>query len=95
MISGILRFILNIASWVIMIAGWALLVYMILRLVMPSNKITATLGKFIEPMLEPVRALIRKFIPGLANARFDFSPIGLWIIFEIASWLIGLIAKIV
>lgn len=95
MISGILRFILNLASWIISIAGWALLIYVILRLVIPNNTITTTVGRFVEPMLNPVRALIRKFIPSLAGGSFDFSPIGLWLIFEIASWLIGLLARII
>lgn len=95
MISGVLRFILNLMSWILNIAGWLLLLYAILRLVLPNHKITLTAGKFIEPLLNPVRALIRKYIPGLANSSFDFSPIGLWLIFLLLGWLISLLARII
>ncbi len=88
---GIIRFLLSLVSLVVSIAGWALLIYVALKLIIPQNKYTQQIGKYVEPLLSPVREWLRKTFPKLFSTGFDFSPVALWLLLEIAGWLINVI----
>ena len=94
MLSGLLRFIFDILIFLVNIASWALLVYVIMTLVVPQNKYTLLIGKYVEPLLAPVRTLIGRFLPSLAKLHVDVSPIGLWLLLNIAEWLLRLLKGI-
>ena len=94
MLLWILRALFSILFWVLNAAGTVLFVYTLLLFLLPSHNITRTIGRFIEPLLEPIRRFIRRRIPALANLPLDFSPLGLWLLLKAASWVVRLLAVI-
>ena len=91
MISGLLRLILNLAYWIIDIASWLLLLYCIMTFIIPQNKYTQLLGKYVEPMLRPIHGWLLKTFPKMFDSGLDFSPVGLWLLFKVAGWLVQLV----
>lgn len=94
MLVSLLNLIFNLAYWVLNIAGWLLLIYVVMALIIPQNKYTLLIGKYVEPVLSPVRALLYRLIPKLRNVRVDFSPIALWLLLSVAEWLLRLLQNI-
>ena len=64
---------------------------LLLSLILPENKYTLMVGKYIEPVLTPIRAWLQKTFPALANLRFDLSPLVLWLLMDVAAWLLKLL----
>ncbi|NLI20299.1 MAG: hypothetical protein GX418_01930 [Clostridiales bacterium] len=89
-----LTWIFNVLIFLVQVASWVLLAYLVLRLILPQNKYTLLAGKYVEPLLEPIRVLIRRFIPKLDTMAIDFSPIGAWLLLQVASWLLSLLKVI-
>ncbi len=91
MLVGLLGFVFDIAIFVLSIASWVVVLYVIMMLVAPDNKYTQLLGKYVEPLLAPVRTLLKRFFPKMQDMRVDVSPIGLWLLLNIAEWLLRLL----
>lgn len=94
MLVGILKFIFDVAIFLVGLATWLLVAYVLMQLIIPQNKYTLLVGKYAEPVLAPVRALLYKLIPGLEKLRVDLSPVGLWLLLLIAQWLLRLLKGI-
>ncbi len=94
MLVGLLNVIFNILIFLVDIAGWVLIIYVIMSMLIPQNKYTLLAGKYIEPVLAPVRTWLNRTFPKLGNLRLDFSPLLLWLLLEIAAWLLGLLRNI-
>lgn len=95
MLSGILRFLFDLVIFLLNIASWVLLVYVVLQLLLPQNKYTLLAGKYVEPVLSPVRALLSRLFPGLAKVQLDLSPIVLWLLINLAEQLVGLLKRLI
>jgi uncharacterized protein YggT (Ycf19 family) len=91
---GILNFLFNVVLFLVNVAGWLLIVYEVMTLILPENKYTQLVGKYIEPVLSPIRAWLGKTFPKLGGLRLDFSPVVLWLLLEIAGWLLKLLQNI-
>lgn len=91
MLTGLLSFIFNAILFLLTVLSWAILIYVIMALVIPQNKYTLLIGKFVEPVLTPIRKLLIKLFPKLATLSVDFSPLVLYLLIQIASWLIRLL----
>lgn len=89
-----LTFIFNVLIFLVRAASWVLLAYLVLRLILPQNKYTLLAAKYVEPLLEPIRVLIRRFLPKLCAMAIDFSPIGAWLVLQVAGWLLTLLKAI-
>jgi len=83
--------IFNVAIFLVNLASWVVVVYVIMLLVIPQNKYTLLAGKYIEPVLAPIRQWLGKAFPKLRQTRLDFSPAVLWLLLEIAGWLLQLL----
>ena len=94
MLIGLLNLIFNILFWALRVAGWLMLIYCLLTWVIPNNKYTQLLGKYMEPMLNPIRKLLNRLIPALGRLPLDFSPIAFWLLLRVASWLLSLLRSI-
>lgn len=94
MLIGLLRVLFSIIFWVLNLAGTVLFVYVLLTFILPNHRITMLLGRYIEPLLTPIRTFIQRKLPGLANLGLDFSPIGLWLLLKAASWVVRLLQLI-
>lgn len=94
MLITLLNFIFSLVIFLVNVAGWVLLVYVIMALILPQNKYTLLAGKYIEPVLSPIRAWLFKTFPKLSMTHLDFSPLVLWVLFEIALWLLRLLKSI-
>lgn len=94
MLVWLLNAVFDILFWVLNIASWVLLIYVVMALVIPDNKYTQLIGKYVQPFLAPVRALIQRIFPKLGGGRVDFSPIGLWLIITVVEWLLRLLQRI-
>ena len=94
MLVGLLKFVFDVVIFLLSVCMGLLIVYVLMTLIIPQNKYTQLLGKYVEPFLAPVRALIGKLFPRLASGAFDFSPVGLWLLLLVAQWLIKLLKGI-
>jgi uncharacterized protein YggT (Ycf19 family) len=94
MLTGLLNIIFNVLIFLVDIAGWALIIYVIMTMLIPQNKYTLLAGKYIEPVLAPIRAWLNKTFPKLGGMRVDLSPLVLWLLLEIVTWLLGLLRNL-
>ena len=94
MIVGILSFIFDAILFLINLAWWLLLIYVIMALVVPQNKYTLLIGRYIEPLLAPLRRFLARVFPRLRETGIDFSPLLLYILIWILSMLVKLLRGI-
>ncbi len=94
MITSILSFIFTVVLFLITIASWLLLIYVILALVAPQNQYTLLMGKYIQPILTPLRTFLYRLFPKLRNTGVDFSPLLLYLLIQVLSWLVRLLRNI-
>lgn len=94
MLVGLLSIIFNLLFWVLTILSWALLIYVIMTLIVPQNKYTLLVGRYIEPVLAPIRSFLRRALPGVFKLGIDVSPIGLWLLINIAEWALRLVKQV-
>ena len=94
MLVGLLKIIFDVLIFLVNVATWLLLAYVLMQLILPQNKYTLLIGKYVEPLLAPIRALLNRFFPKLEGLRVDISPIGLWLVLNIVEWLLRLLKSI-
>lgn len=94
MLVGLLNIIFSVLIFLVEVASWVMLAYVLMALFLPQNKYTLMIGKYVEPMLAPIRAFLQKTFPKLAQTRFDLSPLVFWLLVEIAVWLLKLLKNI-
>lgn len=94
MLVWLLNLIFNIAYWALGIASWVLLIYVVMSWIIPTNKYTLLAGRYVEPLLAPIRSWVRKVIPALGNLGLDVSPVVLWLLINVAQWLLRLLQGI-
>ncbi len=77
--------ILGILNTLLDLFGILLLVYVVLSwLRLPANRWTTLLSRIVEPVLEPVRRLLRRILPPQAQIM-DWSPLAVWLLLRIAQ----------
>lgn len=89
-----LNFLFGLIIFVINVAGWVVLAYTILSWIIPGNAYMQKAASFIEPILAPIRAALRRLLPQLFNTGLDFSPAVLWLLLQVARWLVTLLRNI-
>lgn len=94
MLVGLLKIIFDVLIFLVSVASWVLLAYVLMSLLIPENKYTLLIGKYVEPLLAPLRTLLAKLIPKLGAMRVDFSPVALWLLLTIAEWLLRVLKNI-
>ncbi len=94
MLVGLINVIFTVILTLINVASWLVVIYVFLLLLAPENKYTLLIGKYVEPVLTPIRAWLAKIFPKLGASRFDLSPLVLWLILQIADWLLRLLRNI-
>ena len=94
MLVGLLNIVFNVLIFLVRIATWLVLIYVVLSLILPQNKYTLLIGKYVDPVLAPIRSWLSKTFPKLGGSRVDFSPVVLWLLMEIAAWLLELLRNI-
>lgn len=94
MLVGLLNIIFNILIFLINIASWIMLVYVVMTLIIPQNKYTLLVGKYVEPVLAPIRVWLSKTFPKLSVSRIDLSPLVFWLLLEVVGWLVQLLRNI-
>ncbi len=88
MLVGLLKLVFTLASWALLIGGWVILIYTIMTWVMPQNKYTMLVGKYLEPVLAPIRSWLRKKLP---NLPLDVSPAVLWLGTVVGRWVLNVL----
>ena len=94
MLVGLLNLIFSVLIFLTQVAYWVMLVYVIMSLAIPQNKYTQLAGKYVEPVLSPIRAWLDKTFPKLSQTRLDFSPMVCWLLLVVVSWLLSLLKAI-
>lgn len=80
-------FLLNVASWVV-------LIYVLMALIVPQNKYTQFIGRYVEPILAPLRKFLYRVFPKLQGMGIDFSPLLFYFLIMVARWLVALLWNI-
>ena len=83
MISGLL----GIIVWVLRLISTLLLIYCIMSFVMPRSELMYKAASYVEPVLRP--------FPRLRMMPLDFSPLVVWLVIDIAIWIINLLRRLV
>ncbi len=94
MLIGLLNALFAIVIFLVKVASWLMLAYVLMSLLIPQNKYTLLVGKYAEPVLAPIRALIARLFPKVAATRFDFSPLAFWLLLDVLVWVLELLRKI-
>lgn len=94
MIVSILSFLFSVVLFLLAVASWAVLIYVIMALIIPQNKYTQLVGKYVEPILAPLRKFLFRVFPKLREIGVDFSPLLFYLVIQIASWLVRLLRNI-
>ena len=81
------RLLLTILRWY----SFGLLVYVFMRMLMPSHQITRFLANICEPVLQPVGRFLYKRFPALYKIPFDFSAVAVFLIIKVLDWLVLLL----
>ena len=94
MLIGILNFIFNVILFLITIISWIVLIYVIMALIVPQNKYTLMIGRYVNPVLSPLRKFLFRIFPKLSEIGVDFSPLLFYLLIQIVSWLVRLLRSI-
>lgn len=85
--------LLNLLSLALRVVNLALLVYCIMSFVMPTSQLYHTLGRYIRPLLDPVRRKLWQWFPKLRTLPVDVSPLALWLAMDILSSVINMLRR--
>ena len=94
MLIGLLNFIFSAVLFLISVLSWVVLIYVIMALIVPQNKYTLLIGKYVEPILAPIRKFLFRIFPKLGEIGIDFSPLVFYLLIQVVSWLIRLLRSI-
>lgn len=94
MLVGLLNIIFNVLIFLVRVASWLMLVYVVMSWVLPQNKYTLLIGKYVEPVLSPIRAWLSRTFPKLGSFRLDLSPLVFWLLLDVAIWLLEIVRNI-
>lgn len=94
MLVSLLNLLFNLLIFLTKVAYWIMLAYVIMSMVIPQNKYVQLAGKYVEPVLSPIRAWLDKTFPKLSQTRLDFSPVVVWLLLVVVSWLLSLLKTI-
>ncbi len=91
MLIGLLKLVFTIIDWILVVAGWGLVIYFIAKLILPQNKYVLLVGKYVEIVLAPVRKLMYRLFPKLSNSGIDLSPVVLWLLLIVVRWILSIL----
>lgn len=94
MLISILNLIFNLILLVLTLASWVVLIYVVMALILPQNKYTLLVGRYVEPILSPIRQFLFKVFPRLGAIGVDFSPLAFYLAIQIVSWLVRLLRSV-
>ncbi len=91
---GLLNLIFTLAYWILRIGSWVVFLYVILCWIIPQNKYVQLVGKYLEPILQPIRDWLQRRVSFLQNTSLDFSPAVLFLLITVAGWVLSLLHRI-
>lgn len=72
------------------IFDFLLLIYVVLSwMPLAESQLTVMLRSIVEPLLDPVRRLMYRFMP--RTTRFDWSPVVLWILLRLVAVILRIL----
>jgi uncharacterized protein YggT (Ycf19 family) len=94
MLTSILNFLFNAILFLLGLASWVVLIYVLMALFIPQHRYTLMARRYVEPVLSPIRHLLLRVFPKLSQLGVDFSPLAFYLLIQIASWLIRLLRSV-
>jgi len=89
-----LSLLLGIVALALRLATYVLLAYCIMSFVAPQNDLYRKASMYIEPVLQPIRQFLWKWIPPLRRMPVDFSPLALWLAIDVLTGLVNLLRRV-
>ena len=86
--------ILSLIVTALRIASFALLIYCIMSFVAPHNDLYRKASVYVERVLYPVRMKLWQWFPALRRMPVDFSPLGLWLLIDVAGAVVNLLRRV-
>ena len=90
----LISLILNLASTVLRLASFALLVYCVMSFLMPDNQIFRRAASYVEPALYPIRRKLWRWFPALRGLPVDLSPLAVWLLIDVAMALVNMLRRV-
>ena len=94
MLIWLLNLIFSIIILVLTVLLWAIPILFVLKLIIPWNKYVLLAERYCNIVLSPIREWLKKTFPKLFTTGFDFSPIALWLLVQVAIWIVRLLRNI-
>lgn len=86
--------ILNVASAVLRLFSFALLVYCVMSFVAPGNDLYRKAAYYMERLLYPVRMKLYSWFPALRGLPVDLSPLAVWLLIDVAMALVNALRRL-
>ena len=89
-----LNLLFALASLALRVVSWAMLIYCVMSFVMPQSDWFRKAAGYVEPLLHPVRMQLYRWFPALGRMPVDFSPLAVWLLIDVADWVLRLLRGI-
>ena len=84
----------NLAHLALRLISLAMMVYCVMSFIMPGSSLYYRLASYVDPILRPVRFRLYRWFPSLRRMPVDFSPLAVWLLIDVAGWLLNLLRRL-
>jgi len=84
----------SIAGMALRLLSLAMLVYCVMSFIMPQSDFYRKFASYVEPVLNPVRFQLYRWFPALRRMPVDFSPLAVWLLLDVAEWILLFLRRI-
>lgn len=89
-----MNLLFSLAHLALRLVSLAMIVYCVMSFIMPGSPLYDRLASYIEPILQPVRIRLYRWFPSLRRMPVDFSPLAVWLLIDVAGWVLNLLRRI-
>lgn len=84
----------SIAGMALRLLSLAMLIYCVMSFIMPQSDLYRKLASWVEPFLHPVRFRLYRWFPALRRMPVDFSPLAVWLLIDVAEWILSFLRRL-
>ena len=89
-----MNLLFTLASLALRIVSLAMLAYCVMSFIMPGSSLYDRLANLVDPILRPVRIRLYRWFPSLRRMPVDFSPLAVWLLIDVAGWVLSLLRRL-
>ena len=86
--------VLGLLSLALRAASLILIIYCVMSFVMPQHNLYRKASVYIRPLVDPIRQKLWRWFPSLRSLPVDLSPLGLWLVIDVAVAIVNLLRRV-